>query len=183
MDEPANLPDKRIGVDIELAAARAVQNIQTIQKASARAAPITRAFVATAIRGVKFQETIETAQHFVNDTNAAVGVRFVEQRRGQDTGGNPRSPVVRSTIRAGDIKRNPPEIIALENRPPNATLEFELGPATHKRRDAVQLRTEQVDRPSHRDRALAREQIHNGFIDIRQSDRLLLRANMRGQTP
>src|SRR4029453_14896655 len=107
VDEPADLLNEWFPIDVELAARSALQEIQTVEQAAPGATPITGPFVATAIRRIKLQETIEAAEHFVDSSNAPACVRSTEQRRGQHAGRDPGRPIVRAVLRAGNIERHP----------------------------------------------------------------------------
>ena len=59
---------------------------QAVEQTTPRSTPVTRAFVATAVGGMKPQPAVKTAQHFVNGSDTPAGVGFVKERRGQHTG-------------------------------------------------------------------------------------------------
>jgi hypothetical protein len=182
-DEAPHLPDQRLAKAVDAPAAGTVQKVKTVERAAGRAIPVARPFVAAAVGRMELQEAIERTHHLVCDGDATRIVCVAEQRHGEHAGGDPRRPVVGPVPGSGHVQRHPAEVIALVNGDENSRGQFAAGALRQARRNVLQLRSEQIERPGDGNARLAREQIHDWLFDIGQADAALLRGDVGRKAP
>src|SRR4029453_7669418 len=92
-DVLTEIADDGIGEEIEAAAARLEQHLESVEKTASREHPVHRPFVAASVLTVRLDELIQRAAGLLDGTRTAVGIGFEKEHGAQAIRRAPGRPV------------------------------------------------------------------------------------------